>query len=116
MNTYYFDASGRCVCIANVELPADGLDLGMTAVYDEADLGASDIYLLKGGICQRPANPSQLTGMTIVDIPQGSTVEIEGQSYTVDDGVAELSFSLPGPYVVRVLSFPALDAVFEVTA
>lgn len=67
-------------------------------------------------IIARPENPTMLTDTTLTNIPLGSIVMIEGSAYPVDDGTAELSFSASGAYTVSVLSFPQVDAVFEVTA
>lgn len=73
-------------------------------------------YVLDGVITQRPANPSTISGMKISNVPNPSTVTIDGVNpTTVTDGEVDLAFTLPGTYKVVVSSWPALDAVFEVT-
>ena len=73
-------------------------------------------YVAGGVITPRPANPSMLSGMKISNVPNPSTVTIDGENpTTVTDGEVDLSFTQPGTYRIVVSSWPALDAVFEVT-
>lgn len=82
------------------------------------DVPVSDLTYYYDGtdFVPRPDNPAVLSGMEIINVPVGSVVEIEGQRYPVDDGTAELSFSMPGTYIVLLYSFPYKDTSFEVTA
>lgn len=73
-------------------------------------------YVLGGVAVPRPPNPAVLSGMTLRNCPVGSTIWIGRTNYTVDDPTVELSFQFHGTYLVRVESFPELDASFTVEA
>jgi hypothetical protein len=73
-------------------------------------------YIVNGAIKERPTNPTTLSGMKLLSIPNPSSVTIAGESpHEVTDGEVDLEFTQPGTYTVTVSSWPALDAVFEVT-
>lgn len=65
-------------------------------------------------IAERQEMPAALNGMTITGIPLGAILTIEGTEYTVNDGEAELTFGLPGTYLVKLSLWPYLDKTFEV--
>lgn len=73
-------------------------------------------YVLNGALVARPANPATLDGMTIKGLPVPCTITIEGTEHACTDAQCDLEFSHPGSYEVRVVAFPWLDGVFEVTA
>jgi hypothetical protein len=56
-----------------------------------------------------------LTGLDLVGVPMPCTVIIDGISYTVTDGTAELSFGSPGTYTVRVEALHYIPREYEVT-
>jgi hypothetical protein len=73
-------------------------------------------YVADGAIVARPTNPSTISGMTISNVPNPSTVTIDGANpQTVTDGTVDLSFTQPATYTVVVSSWPYLDATFSVT-
>lgn len=80
-------------------------------VVDELWIRASD-----GSYSERVFMPATLDGMTITGIPEGAVLTIEGIDYTINDGEAELSFTLPGTYQVKLSLWPWLDTTFEVIA
>ena len=63
---------------------------------------------------ERPASPVSRTDLTLLDVPAGSTLWINGASYPAE-GTVELEFTYPGTYSLRVECFPFLDWVDEVT-
>ena len=63
---------------------------------------------------ERPASPVSRTDLTLLDVPAGSTLWINGASYPAE-GTVELAFTYPGTYSLRVECFPFLDWVDEVT-
>lgn len=71
-------------------------------------------YVLNGELAERPENPSTLNGTVIENIPAGAVVSFGEQSFTVDDGTAELDFPFPGTYIVEVACFPYVTKNFEV--
>jgi hypothetical protein len=73
-------------------------------------------YVSEGAVHERPVNPTTLVGMKLLNVPNPSSVTIAGEGpHQVTDGEADLEFTQPGTYKVVVSSWPALDAVFEVT-
>lgn len=79
-----------------------------------ADESFSNPYVANGALAERPENPATLSGTVIESVPAGATVSFNGQSYTVEDGTAELSFPFSGTYTVTVARFPYLTKEFEV--
>lgn len=73
-----------------------------------------EYYILNGEVTERPASPVSRTGLTLLDVPVGSKLYINGVSYDAE-GTVELEFTLPGTYSLRVECFPYLDWVDEVT-
>lgn len=57
-------------------------------------------------IMERPLLPVTVAGMTISGVPTGATLSIDGEPYLVNDGEVELTFSLPGSYLVVIDVWP----------
>jgi len=70
-------------------------------------------YVVNGQPTARPASPVTIDGMTLMNIPAGSTVLLDGQSYPAE-GDVELEFPLPGTYQLRVIAWPHKDWEGEV--
>ena len=98
--------SGLCLDRVDAEHPelsrVDGIHSGKTH------------YILGGEVTERPASPVTRTGLTLLDVPEGSKLWINGVSYDAA-GTVELEFPLPGTYRLRVECFPFLDWNDEVT-
>lgn len=113
----YADSSGKITATGRVpafmvpdQPPPDG---GSVAI-GKADKSLH--YVTGGAIAERPANPSTLSGLRISNVPNPSTVTIDGENpYTVTDGEVDLEFTQPATYTVTVSSWPMLDATFQVT-
>jgi formylmethanofuran dehydrogenase subunit C len=73
-------------------------------------------YVLDGAVVAKHNITASLFGTTLSGLPVPCVVEIEGTKYEVADGSAELSFSLPGTYQVKVEARHHLPKTFEVTA
>ena len=71
-------------------------------------------YILDGQITERPASPVTLSDLTLLAVPTGSTLWINGESYAAE-GDVELEFPLPGTYRLRVECWPYRDWEGEVT-
>ena len=67
-------------------------------------------YIADGIATQRPAMSLTVTGSVISGIPQGATITLGEQSFTVDDSEADIE-GYTG--TVKIVCFPYLDA--EVT-
>lgn len=63
---------------------------------------------------ERPASPVSRTDLTLLDVPTGSTLYINGVSYPAE-GTVELDFTYPGTYALRVECFPYLEYTDVVT-
>jgi len=72
-------------------------------------------YVLNEVITLRPANSAMLNGMVLSNLPVPCTIHVNDSSYACSDTTADLSFTYPGTYLVRVEAFPHLDATFRVT-
>ena len=70
-------------------------------------------YILNGQPTERPTSPVTRTDLTLLAVPEGSTLWINGESYAAE-GEVELEFPLPGTYRLRVECFPFLDWADEV--
>lgn len=64
---------------------------------------------------ERPTQSTTLTGLELSNLPEGSTLYIDGTAYPVTGTTATLDFPLPGTYQLRVECFPYLDWTGEVT-
>ena len=73
-------------------------------------------YVVDGQIVARPIQSTTMEGLTLTSLPIPATLHINGETYEVDDGTAELDFMLPGPYRLRVEAWPYQDWEGEVTA
>jgi len=71
-------------------------------------------YILNGEVTERPASPVSRTDLTLLAVPEGSKLYINGESYDAA-GTVELEFPLPGTYSLRVECFPFLDWTDVVT-
>lgn len=63
---------------------------------------------------ERPTSPVSRTDLTLLDVPEGSKLYINGESYDAE-GTVELEFPLPGTFRLRVECFPYLAWTDEVT-
>lgn len=87
-------------------------------VPEDADLEQdyADSSTTPWTVKDRPANTAAIDGMKISNVPNPSTVTIDGgEPATVTDGEVDLEFTQPGTYVIKVSSWPMLDATFTVT-
>jgi hypothetical protein len=72
-------------------------------------------YVVGDAIYARPANTATLNGMQLENLPVPCSITAEGVEHACEDRTAELSFSHPGTYAVKVVAWPMLDVTFEVT-
>lgn len=85
-------------------------------VTDASGIEWATHYVLDGTVIERPEMSIVQSGLTLSGLPDPATLRIETQTYEVTGGDAELSFSLPGDYVVRVEAWPWKNADIVVTA
>ena len=66
-------------------------------------------YIKNGQITDRPIQQTNLTGLTLTDLPNPCTIFINGQSYECESDTAELEFDQPTAYTIRVEAWPYQD-------
>jgi hypothetical protein len=71
-------------------------------------------YILNGQATERPTSPVTLSDLTLLGVPAGSTLTINGERYDNVTGDVELEFPLLGTYRLRVECFPYKDCLGEV--
>lgn len=122
MNTYtYFDSFGQVQSLYSGPVPEamdvvypefsriEGAIDGKTHYIDLTDPAAPTPTL-------RPASPITREGLTLLDVPAGATLHIDGVAYPVTEGGSvALEFPLPGSYSIRVEAFPCVDFADTVT-
>lgn len=81
--------------------------------YVNGDFDSLTHYILNGKPTERPASPVTLSDLTLLGVPAGSTLMINGERYSAEGNV-ELEFPLPGTYRLRVECFPYKDWEGEV--
>lgn len=119
MNFTFYAASGEVVSsgygpeeFAQLNCPADG-----GYIEGEYARGTHYIDLVDPDNptpTERPTSPVTRADLTLHDVPEGSTLFINGESYPAE-GTVELEFPLSGTYALRVECFPFLDWTDEVT-
>ena len=80
---------------------------GEKFILSDTMFNESEHYVKGSKIRQRPVMPLTVTGSIISGIPQGATVTLGEQSFTVDDGEAEID-GYSG--TVKITCWPYLDA------
>jgi hypothetical protein len=108
----YDPATGRIQWLGTV--PRSMLELQGEGVIEGTASLLTD-YVKDGVVTARPENPATLSGMTLLTLPNPCVITVQGVAHDCTDDTADLSFSQPGTYEVRVSAFPMLDATFQVT-
>jgi len=112
----YNKLSGQIVKSVNCPESMIDLQVDESSSYIEHDsVDDSEYYIVNQQVTSRPTFSESISGTVISNLPIPTTVRTNGSSYTIDDGSAELSFSLPGTYKVYLSSFPYQDKIVEVT-
>lgn len=71
-------------------------------------------YVANGEVLDRPTNTITVSGLILNNVPVPATVFIDNVPYETNESTVELEFSFPGTHKVKVVSFPYLDAEFEI--
>lgn len=82
---------------------------------ESSALPSGNQHVQGGTIVDRPLNTAILSGTRLVNLPVPCTITVEGTPHTCNETHADLSFSRPGTYSVKVSAWPMLDATFQVT-
>ena len=108
--TFYDPVSGRIIGTLICSEPCFEANVeGKTWIEGTYDL---EEYYVVGGIATlRPSMGLTVTGSIISGIPQGATVTLDQQSFTVDDGEADIE-GYSG--VVQITCWPYIDEEVEI--
>jgi len=102
----------------NIVCPESTIQLQLTSeenyIQNIDVVDDTKFYIVNETVTPRPTFSESVSGTTISNLPIPTTVRTNNSSYTITDGSAELSFSLPGNYKVYLSSFPYQDKVVEV--
>ena len=111
--TEYDEASGQLGFIKSFS-DEETYDLNTEGVaHVMGSYSADDYYVVDGEAVKRPASPVTLSDLTLLGVPTGSTLAINGESYDAE-GDVELEFPLQGTYRLRVECWPYKDWEGEV--
>lgn len=111
--TCYEAATGKILCtVSGDDAAIEATKIHGAHPWVSGDWSANTHYVNSGVTVERPSSPAILTGMVLSQLPNPSTVIINGISYTVTEGTAELEFDYPGTYKVLVESWPHLNKEF----
>ena len=131
MKTYviYEILSGRIVRLGacpDIDFDRQYVPMGHKILDTNLLINSKEYYILNDKITPRPkldisidktqVNADGVDTVKITNIPTGATIMISGATYTIDDGIAELTFQNPGIYQIRISRFPYKDVTLEVEA
>lgn len=106
-----YDETGRILFLG--EVPESMIAMQGDNIYAGVANQATQ-YIKDGALLDRPANPAMLRGAGLVNLPAPCIITINGTEYPCGDTSAELDFTYPGIYRIKVSAWPYLDAAFEV--
>lgn len=106
-----YDSMGRILFYRT--MAAEDVELYPNENLIAVDTNYSDkTYMIKNGqVTPRPSMSLSVSGSVISGIPQGATVILDQQSFTVDDGEADIE-GYTG--IVKITCWPYLDAEVEI--
>ena len=111
----FYDQSGRI--ISTVSGNAESIEMTIESTdypWIEGDWFGKPVYVVSGLVTDRPENPATLSGLTLLNVPVPSTIQIRNQYYEATESTVELEFNLPGTYTVKVIAWPYLDKEFTI--
>jgi hypothetical protein len=101
-----FDGDGRIhqSHASTVEITPDSVPDGLQLA--EGYGSCLHDYVSGGKVVQRPSMEIELNGNTLSGVTAGATISIEGTEYTADGTDIDLSFDIPGKYMVEISMWP----------
>ncbi len=113
MYAYVYEGNGKIIreiSTSTEEMLLANIETGDDYVISEEPLNVDLYYVSNGEAVQRPSMDISVEGSVIAGIHEGSTITLGEQSFTVDDGEADIE-GYTG--IVKIKCWPYLDA--EVT-
>lgn len=115
MITLYDQESGKIQSIVSGDPPSIAATKeNTTSPWVDGGFHWDNYYVLDGVAVPRPVNPAVLSGPSLLNVPVPAEVIIGASSYQTNESTVTLEFNMPGTYKVKVVSFPYLDAEFEI--
>lgn len=71
-------------------------------------------YYANGEILLKPESPITVDGCVLTNIPNPTTITVDGVSYVITDYSLELEFDTPGTHKIYIHGFPFLDKEFTI--
>lgn len=106
----FFDEKGEIKVrgyMSSQEAAVNAGQYGLSYLYAIGDEATQ--YVLNGTLTERPSLSVTLTGSSLVGVPAGASVNIEGTEYPADGSNIELTFSHVGTYKIAISMFPYAD-------
>jgi hypothetical protein len=98
----------------NVAEEAD-IPLSGMLIYEQVNPATQYVDLITQQVMSRRDFEVEVSGTTISEIPYGTRVLTEGQSVVITDGSLQLSYDLPGTYIVWLSAPTYNDLKLEIT-
>lgn len=111
-----YDADG--VILRTGHCPESMLEIQAQAGEFILEGAANDAtqYISNGIVANKHAIAPIVSGLIVSNLPIPCALTIDNTQYQCTDGVAELSFNLPGTYRVRIEALHHIPCEIEVTA
>lgn len=111
----FYDETGRVITTVTGSDSSIEATIAITNMpYVEGDWFGKPVYVLNGLVTDRPENPAALSGLTLLNVPVPSIIQIGNQAYDATESTVDFEFNLPGTYIVKVIAWPYLDKEFTV--
>lgn len=110
-----YDSDGRIhTVISGDDVAIEATIQNITEQWVDGNWFEKNKYIFNGQVLDRPENTTIVSGLTMNNVPVPATVFIDNVPYKTNEATIELEFSFPGTHKIRVVSFPYLDAEFEI--
>lgn len=109
-----YDGSGRILCNRGFS-DEETYELNNQNPHILGEYRGDEYYVADGEAVERPASPVTLSDLTLLGVPTGSTLWINGERFENVEGAVDLEFPLSGTYSLRVECFPYKDWEGEVS-
>ena len=111
----FYEPDGRIVSQLIGDLVAiESTKENTTELWVDGYFDGNTHYVDNGEAISRPVNPAVLNMLTIKKLPTPCKIIINSTEYDCDESEIELDLPMSTSYKIKVLSFPYLDAEFEI--
>lgn len=105
--TFYDPLTGTILGTYAGGNPAKASPPGSACIEGRFD--AAQMFIEDAHAIQRAQMEIVVDGNVLRNLPRPCVLKIEGQEYTVEDGVAEIEFAYPGPYSIKLTAQRFID-------